>query len=410
MRVSGTRLLHSAIRLSDVAFPASDTLLARTRLIYLHLDNLLSFAKRDRDGKVDAYFLGYLPDELILLFFREGELVTAAGIGAGQRSVLPIAEAVRRLKADPERAEAAYCAAPLAQLEWMYQACAAPAEPWVVDSKHPELIFPRVVEESLTGGLEIISNGRVNYLQFERGKFTGGYFYARPESVPLPAYIEGIFQPDAEGIRPALSVSGCGDSAMLRLCQIDAPNAGSGVLLGVEKRKKEAGKDETIEVEYLNLLTDEGMRSVAMDSINRIKLLDAGLDADFRKALAVLASGHNMDKKSVTLDFLGQGKRPVRVGYIQETHVWKTSYRLVLDEKGAPFLQGWAIVENTTDDDWNNVRLTLVSGRPISYRMDLYEPMYVQRPLEQLQLYASLRAQTYGQDLAQADERFGGLA
>jgi hypothetical protein len=208
MRVSGTRLLHSTIRLSDVAFPASDTLLARTRMVYLHLDNLLSFAKRDRDGKVDAYFLGYLPDELILLFFQKGELVTAAGIGSGQRSVLPITEAVRRLKADPERSEAAYCAAPLAQLELMYQACAAPAEPWVVDSNHPERIFPRVAEEALTGGLEVISNGRVNYLQFDHGKFTGGFLYARPESVPLPAYIEGLFQLDAEGVPPALAVSG----------------------------------------------------------------------------------------------------------------------------------------------------------------------------------------------------------
>ncbi|HEX5003913.1 MAG TPA: hypothetical protein VFV65_01270 [Gemmatimonadales bacterium] len=208
MRVSGTRLLHSAIRLSDVAFPAADTLLARTRLIYVHLDNLLSFAKRDRDGKVDAYFLGYLPDELILLFFRQGELVTAAGIGAGRRSVLPIAEAVRRLKADPERGEAAYCAAPMAQLELMYQACAAPAEPWVVDSKHPERVFPRVAEESLTGALEIISNGRVNYLQFEAGKFRSGFFYARPDHVPLPAYIEGLFQPGPDGVQPALAVSG----------------------------------------------------------------------------------------------------------------------------------------------------------------------------------------------------------
>jgi hypothetical protein len=208
MRVSGTRLLHSAIRLSDVAFPASDILLARTRLIYVHLDNLLSFAKRDRDGKVDAYFLGYLPDELILLFFQKGELVTAAGIGASQRSVLPVAEAVRRLKADPERGEATYCAAPLAQLELMYEACAAPAEPWVVDSKHPELIFPRVAEEALTGALEIVSNGRVNYLQFDKGKFNGGYLYARPEKTPLPAYIEGLFQPGPDGVSPALSVCG----------------------------------------------------------------------------------------------------------------------------------------------------------------------------------------------------------
>ncbi len=215
MKISGTRLLHSAIRLSDVAFPASDTLLARTRLIYLHLDNLLSFAKRDRDGKVDAFFLGYLPDELITLYFRQGELVTATGMGAAHRGVLPLAEAVRRLKADPERAEAAYCAAPLVQLELMYQACAAPAEPWVVDSRHPERIFPRVAEESYTGALEIISNGRVNYLQFDHGKFISGFFYARPESTPLPAYIEGLFQPDADGVMPALSVSGVPPTAGL---------------------------------------------------------------------------------------------------------------------------------------------------------------------------------------------------
>ena len=46
MRASATRLLHSSIRLSDVAYPASSILLARTRLAYLHIDNLISFAKR----------------------------------------------------------------------------------------------------------------------------------------------------------------------------------------------------------------------------------------------------------------------------------------------------------------------------------------------------------------------------
>jgi len=182
--------------------------------------------------------------------------------------------------------------------------------------------------------------------------------------------------------------------------QIDAPTAIAGTLLGVEKRRKEIGKDYgVIEVEFLNLLTSEGLRSISMDSISRIKLLNEQLDKEFNQALAVLATSHNNDKKSVTLDFTGDGKRPVRVGYIQETPVWKTSYRLVLDEKGKPFLQGWAIVENTTEEDWNNVQLTLVSGRPISYRMDLYEPLYVERPLEQLDLFASLRPQTYDQEL-----------
>ena len=192
--------------------------------------------------------------------------------------------------------------------------------------------------------------------------------------------------------------------------QVDAPTAITGVLLGVEKRRQQIGRDEVIDVAFLNLLTDEGLRSVAMDAISRVKLLNEELDKELHQALAVLALGHNNDKKSVTLNFLGDGKRPVRVGYIQETPVWKTSYRLVLDEKGKPFLQGWAIVENTTEADWDNVRLTLVSGRPISYRMDLYEPLYVQRPLEQLELYASLRPQVYGQDLADRAKRFEELS
>ncbi len=60
-------------------------------------------------------------------------------------------------------------------------------------------------------------------------------------------------------------------------------------------------------------------------------------------------------------------------------------------------MQGWAIVENTTDSDWDNVRLSLVSGRPISFTMDLYQPLYTSRPVVQPELYASVRPQTYGE-------------
>jgi hypothetical protein len=193
--------------------------------------------------------------------------------------------------------------------------------------------------------------------------------------------------------------------------EVEAPTPIAGVLLGVERRKKEVGKDDdVIETEYLNLLTDAGLRTVPMESIGRIKLVNDKLDAELRQALQVLARGHNTDKKTVTLNMLGQGNRAVRVGYIQSAPVWKTSYRLVLADKQPAFLQGWAIVENTTEGDWENVALTLVSGRPISYRMDLYEPLYVERPLERLNLYASLRAQTYGQDLAKDELRFREMA
>lgn len=187
--------------------------------------------------------------------------------------------------------------------------------------------------------------------------------------------------------------------------ELDAGKAMKGTILGIEKRKHRVEK-EIIEEEYLNLLTDEGLTSVALASVQRIRLLNPKLDAELRQALALLATGRSNDKKSVSLRFLGEGKRPVRVSYIQESPVWKTSYRLVLDEEKAPLLQGWAIVENTTEEDWKEVDLTLVSGRPISFVMNLYQPLYISRPLVEPELFASLRPQTYGQDMAGADRDF----
>src|ERR1700677_3593823 len=62
------------------------------------------------------------------------------------------------------------------------------------------------------------------------------------------------------------------------------------------------------------------------------------------------------------------------------TPVWKSSYRLILTATGKPMLEGWAIIDNTTGEDWNKVQLSLVSGRPISFISQLYPPKYVQRP------------------------------
>jgi hypothetical protein len=188
--------------------------------------------------------------------------------------------------------------------------------------------------------------------------------------------------------------------------EIDAPTKIVGTILGVEKRKVPSGKDQVIEERFLTLLTEEGLRSISLANVGRIKLANPKIDAELRQALLVLASGKNSDKKTVSLTFLGAGNREVNVGYIQEAPIWKTSYRLVLDDEKKPFLQGWAIVENTTESDWDNVSLTLVSGRPISFVMDLYQPMYIDRPEVKPELYASLRPRTYEQDLAGAEGEF----
>lgn len=194
--------------------------------------------------------------------------------------------------------------------------------------------------------------------------------------------------------------------------EVSRPNPLVGVILGVERKTERLDEKRTVEAEYLNLLTAEGLQSLAMAQIQRVRLLNEELQAELQRALEVLALGHDTQKKTVTLAFTGSGARRVRVAYIGQTPVWKTSYRLVLDEK-EPFLQGWAIVENTSDEEWENVQLSLVSGRPISFTMDLYQPLYAPRPVVQPELYTSLRPQVYSDSLEEKGvqrERYAGRA
>jgi hypothetical protein len=191
--------------------------------------------------------------------------------------------------------------------------------------------------------------------------------------------------------------------------EVEAAAPASGTIVGVEKRTVPAGENKTVEKEFVTILTKDGLRTLPLDTVTRIKLLDERLQGELEKALAALALGHDTERKSVTLDFAGKGARNVRVGYVQESPVWKTSYRVVIGdgkEKEKALLQGWAIVENTTEQDWKDVRMALVSGRPISFVMDLYQPLYVPRPVVRQELYASVGPQVYGQDMVNADREF----
>ncbi|NNG17578.1 MAG: hypothetical protein HKM89_13970 [Gemmatimonadales bacterium] len=205
MRASSACLLQSTVRLHDIVFPATGYLLRRTRLAFVDIANLISFAQRSRDGKVDAYFAGYLPEEVVLLFFHQGTLVNAATLGPVAREILPIDEAVRRLKAAGERGEGLYATADAAQLAMMYGASAGPAELRFVNPSDPAEMFPALMDERYSGVLEFISGGRVNYLQFDEGQFTGGYLCDRAEDVSVPSYLEAMFTPLADDSLPAIA-------------------------------------------------------------------------------------------------------------------------------------------------------------------------------------------------------------
>ena len=172
--------------------------------------------------------------------------------------------------------------------------------------------------------------------------------------------------------------------------EIGLPQNGAitGTIVGMETRRL---SDKEPEVDVLNLSCEDGMRTVVLNHMQRVRFLNSTLESEFKRALDILSATHDTQKKSVSLHFDGKGKRKVRVGYVVEHPIWKTSYRLVLDDKKKPFLQGWAMVENTSDEDWKDVSMALVSGRPISFQMGLYEALYAPRPWVEPDLFASLR-------------------
>lgn len=199
-----------------------------------------------------------------------------------------------------------------------------------------------------------------------------------------------------------------GEKVEVSLLQNNAgqPATLTGTIVGIEKQKVVSGKDPGTEIEILNLWCSDGVRSLKLNEVARLRFLNPVIESEFRKALETLALSHDQQKKAVSVHFSGQGKREVRVGYVVENPIWKTSYRLVLDKKEKPYLQGWAVVENSTDEDWKDVRMALVSGRPISFQMDLYTPLFVPRPTVELEQFASLRPPTYSGGLGMAG--FGG--
>ena len=186
--------------------------------------------------------------------------------------------------------------------------------------------------------------------------------------------------------------------------EVSTPQPVSGVIVSVESKQQALGEQHVVEVQYVNLLTEHGLRSLALAQVQHVRLRNPQLEAELRQALAVLAASHDTQKKTVLFSFEGTGRRRVRLGYIMETPVWKTSYRLVLTDNDKPFLQGWALVENTSDEDWQAVHLSLISGRPISFLMDMYEPLYAPRPVVVPELYAALKPQVYGQAMETAGE------
>jgi hypothetical protein len=132
----------------------------------------------------------------------------------------------------------------------------------------------------------------------------------------------------------------------------------------------------------VTLLGADGMRQFILEDADSIQVTDPGLRDRIGHALESLRRDASQSTRHITLRSTGTDHRTVRVGYVAAAPLWKASYRLVLPAKdGDPaHLQGWAVLENQSGEDWNDVALTLQYGNPVTFRQAIYQSYFVQRP------------------------------
>ena len=156
-----------------------------------------------------------------------------------------------------------------------------------------------------------------------------------------------------------------------------------GKVFSVETVEKETAKGGTVNATQLAIVTDTGeLRLFEIGPGVSVRAAEREIHKDVDRYLNLMGSTRSKDVRRVTITASGPGERNVFVSYISEVPVWKSTYRIVLPKApGKPFLQGWAIVDNTVGEDWKDVRLTLVSGTPQSFIQNISQPYYTRRPV-----------------------------
>ena len=183
--------------LAGVRFPHSRVLLQRTRLAYVHLRNLLSDAKRDRTARVSGYVVVWLVDEVLLLYLQRGEVVNAARLRAQEAQIIPIAEAIASIPAEPEYGEICFHEAEPEQLACMHHAQSQPPMEWPggLQVTDPSALFPYLLAMTFDGIVEIKADGGMNYLVFKNGTVRQAYL-ATAQKGTLVERVGKLFGPE----------------------------------------------------------------------------------------------------------------------------------------------------------------------------------------------------------------------
>ncbi|MDX2044148.1 MAG: hypothetical protein SF097_23265 [Acidobacteriota bacterium] len=151
-----------------------------------------------------------------------------------------------------------------------------------------------------------------------------------------------------------------------------------------------------IKTHTLVIATESGeLQSFDLTEVRSVKLLDDGTRQDIAQFADASASARRRDAKTITINSDGEAQREMVVSYTVAAPIWKTTYRVVLDPAGKPFFQGWAVVDNVGEEDWESVSLSLVSGTPVSFIQQIQKPLYRYRPVIPIPEDLNLDPQVY---------------
>lgn len=162
----------------------------------------------------------------------------------------------------------------------------------------------------------------------------------------------------------------------------------TGTIMGIEYLDKMKDTMKITE-KMLTILTDGGViQKIAFSEISKFEILNEDLKNDLKFFLDTVIAGKKKDSKKIVIHCESGGddsvERSIIVSFIRESPVWKTSYRLIMSKEQAKeqkcLLSAWALVENTTNSDWNDIELSLVAGMPVSFIYNFYRPIFINRP------------------------------
>jgi hypothetical protein len=153
----------------------------------------------------------------------------------------------------------------------------------------------------------------------------------------------------------------------------------TGRVLGVEPMEVIEGEEKKID-HRLTLETDAGqLRVYPVSAIQSLEIMDKTLAIGLQKSLDVSLNAGDWKPINLSVRLAGEKKHDLVASYIVEMPLWKPAYRLVYQDGREPLLQGWAVVDNVSGEDWNDVDLSLVAGNPTSFIFDLHRPQFTDR-------------------------------